>query len=178
MRKALRMEDETILRRLYLDEQKSIREIATLWHVSPRTIFDALRRYSIPRRSAGFPAQPAARPARQLQEATLREWYLHEERSINEIAGLLQVSTRTVFDALCRYQIPRRSSGHRKHKQRDAIVLATGAQLDEHTLRSLYLGEGRSIAAIATSIRATRSQIWNALVRWDIPRRQRGRPAS
>lgn len=178
MRKALRMEDETNLRRLYLDEQKSIREIATLRHVSPRTIFDALRRYRIPRRSAGFPAQPAAQPALQLHEASLRQWYLHEQRSINEIAELLQVSTRTVFDALCRYQIPRRSSGHRKHKQPDAIVLATGALLDEQTLRWLYLDEGRSIVAIAESIHATRSQIWNALVRWGIPRRQRGRPAS
>ncbi len=78
MRKALRMEDETILRRLYLDEQKSIREIATLWHVSPRTIFDALRRYSIPRRSAGFPAQPAALVAPQERRAGQEGRYRRE----------------------------------------------------------------------------------------------------
>ena len=102
------MLDEITLRRLYLEEQRSIRDIARLAKVPTRTVYDALIRYRIPRRPAGFHS-PRATPANaSLDEITLRRLYLDEERSIRDIATLHHISTRVVYDAMSRYRIPRR----------------------------------------------------------------------
>src|SRR5690349_2099909 len=73
--------DEITLRRLYLEEERSIRDIACLANVPTRTVYDALIRYRIPRRAAGF-HQKSPQPARaSLDEATLRRLYQQEQRS-------------------------------------------------------------------------------------------------
>jgi predicted DNA-binding protein YlxM (UPF0122 family) len=167
------MLDETMLRRLYLEEQRSIREIAQLEHIPTRTVYDALIYYRIPRRASGFRSprvQPASAP---LDESTLRRLYLDEERSIRNIAALYQVSTRMVYDGLSRYRIPRRTTGHRRPSA--AVIDLADGSIDEATLRRLYEEEGQSIAAIAASVACAPSRIRNALVRWDIARRSRGR---
>jgi predicted DNA-binding protein YlxM (UPF0122 family) len=167
------MLDEITLRRLYLDEQRSIREISQLVHVSTRSIYDALIHYRIPRRASGF-RSPQAQPAKKaLDEATLRHLYLEEERSIRDIAALCQVSTRMVYDTMGRYNIARRTSGYRKPRPR-MLELAAGT-IDEATLRRMYEEEGQSIAAIAAAVSCAPSRIRNALVRWQIARRKRGR---
>jgi hypothetical protein len=109
-----------------------------------------------------------------LDEATLRRLYLEEQRSIRVIATLSKVSTRVVYDALSRYRIPRRRRGYRA--QRPSVIALESGLLDETTLRHLYADEGRSIAAIAAILRSSPSRIHNALIRWGIPRRRRGRP--
>jgi len=170
------MLDETTLRRLYLDEQRSIREIAQLEHVSTRTVYNALIRYRIPRRAAGF-RSPRIQPANITpDEPTLRRLYLGEERSIRNIAALYHVSTRMVYDALSRHRIPRRTTGHRKQSA-TVLDLADGA-IDEATLRHMYEAEGQSIAAIAAALSCAPSRIRNALVGWGIARRRRGRQPS
>ena len=45
--------DQEILRRLYIEEKQSIRNIASMLHVAPGTIHDAMMRYRIPRRQNG-----------------------------------------------------------------------------------------------------------------------------
>jgi hypothetical protein len=47
--------------------------------------------------------------------------------------------------------------------------------IDEAALRRMYEEEGQSIAAIAASVSCAPSRIRNALVRWGITRRRRGR---
>jgi len=167
------MLDETMLRRLYLEEQRSIREIAQLEHIPTRTVYDALIHYRIPRRASGFRSprvQPTNTP---LDEPTLRHLYLDEERSIRNIAALYHVSTRMVYDGLSRYRIPRRTTGHRRPSTA-VLELAAGA-IDEAALRRMYEEEGQSIAEIAASVSCAPSRIRNALVRWGIARRRRGR---
>ncbi len=167
------MLDETKLRQLYLEEQRSIREIAQLEHIPTRTVYDSLIYYRIPRRAAGFHSprvQPASAP---LDEPTLRRLYLDEERSIRNIAALYQVSTRMIHDALSRYRIPRRTAGHRQPRA-TVLDLADGA-IDEAALRRMYEEERQSIAAIAAAVSCAPSRIRNALVRWGIARRRRGR---
>ena len=167
------MINENRLRQLYLDEQQSIRAIAALEGIPTRMIYDALIHYRIPRRAAGF-RSPRVQPASVLlDEPTLRRLYLDEERSIRNIAALYQVSTRMVYDALSRYRIPRRAAGNRR--QRITVLDLAGGPIDEVTLRRLYEEEGQSIAAIAASVACAPSRIRNALVRWDIARRRRGR---
>ncbi|HNP71863.1 MAG TPA: hypothetical protein PKK15_12160 [Kouleothrix sp.] len=170
------MLDEATLRRLYLHEQRSIRDIAALLGASTRVVYDALIHYRIPRRTAGFRPVHEEPAEDRLDEAMLRRWYLEEERSIRAIADLAQVSTRVVYEALIRYGIPRRTAG-----QRPAGVAAgalPSAPIDEPTLRRLYEQEGRSIAAIAAALACSPARVRRALVHWGIERRQRGRPGA
>lgn len=111
---------------------------------------------------------------RVLDEATIRQLYLEEQLSIRAIAALSHVSTRVVYDVMSRYRIPRRRRGYRA-EPRPSIDLR-GGLLMEVTLRRLYTDEQRSITAIAAMLESSPSRIRNALVRWGIPRRRRGRP--
>jgi hypothetical protein len=111
-----------------------------------------------------------------LDEATVRRLYLEEQLSIRAIATLARVSTRVVYDVMSRYRIPRRRRGYRS-EPRPNIDLKAGP-IAEGTLRHLYTDEQRSIAAIAAMLQSSPSRIRNALVRWGIPRRRRGRPGS
>jgi hypothetical protein len=168
------MLDESTLRQLYLEHQRSIRDIAALEHVPTRTVYDALIHYRIPRRRSGFRSNylPPANPL--FDEATLRRLYLEEQRSIRDIAALYQVSTRMVYDAMSRYRIPRRTAGQRRPAP--LVIQVANGVLDEATLRRMYEEEGQSIAAIAAAVACTPARIRNALVRWGIERRRRGRP--
>jgi len=168
------MLDEGTLRRLYLEEQRSIRDIATLLGVPTRTVYDALIRYRIPHRAASFRTTPAGAAGQSLDEASLRRWYLEEARSIREIAELAQVSTRAVYEALIRYGIPRRTVGQRRTAE--FAFGDTDKAIDEATLRRLYEEQRQSILAIASALACSPSRIRSALVRWGITRRRRGRP--
>jgi hypothetical protein len=165
--------DEDTLQRLYVVEQRSIRDIAAIEHVPTRTIYDALIRYRIPRRPAGFHNKILQPTNASFSEATLRQLYLAEERSIRDIAALYQVSTRMVYDAMSRYRIPRRTAGQRRPAP--LVIQVANGVLDEATLRRTYEEEGQSIAAIAAAVACTPARIRNALVRWGIERRRRGR---
>jgi predicted DNA-binding protein YlxM (UPF0122 family) len=167
------MLDESELRHLYLEEQRSIRNIATLLQVSTHTIYSALISYHIPRRASGFRWPRDQSITAPFDEATLRRLYLDEERSIRNIAARYQVSTRMVYEALGRYGIPRRTTGHRRPSA--MVIAVTDGSIDEATLRRMYEEDGQSIAAIAASVSCAPSRIRNALVRWGIPRRRRGR---
>jgi predicted DNA-binding protein YlxM (UPF0122 family) len=167
------MLEEIRLRRLYLEEQRSIRDIARLEQMPTRSVYDALIRYRIPRRPAGFHSPRVAPAVIPLDEPTLRRLYLDEKRSIRDIAALYKVSTRMVYDTMSRYRIPRRTTGHRRTSVME-IAMADGS-IDEATLRRMYEVEGQTIATIAAAVACTPSRIRNALVRWGIARRRRGR---
>ncbi|KPV53761.1 hypothetical protein SE17_07730 [Kouleothrix aurantiaca] len=166
------MIDEATLRHLYLDEKRSIRAIAILTQMPVHTVRELLGQYQIPRRTAGF--QPAHPAPTTLDEATLRRMYLEDMRSIREIATSLDLSTRSVYDALVRYRIPRRSGGYRRTVA-PAVSPEQQGTLTETTLRRLYEQNGESIASIAQSLGCPPSRVRDALVRWNIPRRRRGR---
>lgn len=166
------MLEESILRQLYVEEQRSIRTIATLLQVSTRIVYDGLMNYRIPRRASGFQKIHVPFTTPPFDEAMLRQWYEVEGQTIQAIATLAHVSTRTVYDALCRYRIPRRARGHR----RPAPILVADGMLDAETLRVLYQDEGRSIAAIAAAADCPPWRIRRALIYYNIKRRRRGPP--
>ena len=113
----MRIIDEATLRRLYIDEAQSIRSIAAILHVAPRSVHETLIRRRIPRRqqwqhrSAAL-VQSADRS--QLNEPLLRQLYWSENRSIREIAAIVDVSLSSVYNALVRWNIPRRKRGPRE----------------------------------------------------------------
>lgn len=168
------MLDEQRLRQLYIIEQQSIRAIAALEHVPIRTVYDALTHYRIPRRLPGFRSQHTAPSERPLDEAQLRRLYLDEQRSIRAIAEHVGVSTRTVYDLLIAYRIPRRMQAHRQPAA--PLLVLPASTLDEPQLRRLYEQEQRSIGDIAALMQCSPARIQRALVRWGIARRRRGRP--
>jgi transposase-like protein len=165
--------DETRLRHLYLDEQQSIRAIAALEGVPTRLVYDALIRYRIPRRRSGFRSAPAPPDNSLFDEAELRRLYHEEQRSVRDIAALFNISTRMVYDAMSRYRIPRRTAGQRRAAP--LVIAVADGTLDEAALRRMYEEEGQSIAAIAAAAACTPARIRNALIRWGIARRRRGR---
>src|SRR5213594_3203105 len=110
------MLDEALLRRLYLKEQQSIRTIAGFVHVSPRTVYDALRHYHIPRRSRGrsksvLPRGPWTIGA--LDATAVRHLYLEEGQSMAQIATAAHCSPSSIRRAMIRWNISRRRRGRR-----------------------------------------------------------------
>jgi transposase len=105
-------------------------------------------------------------------ETTLRRMYLEEQHSIRAIAEALGYSQRTIYDALMRWRIPRRSPGVQRSN------IPPTFSFEEAALRKLYLEEGHTIKEIAAQYRIGESTVWSALNYWHIPRRRRGpRPA-
>jgi predicted DNA-binding protein YlxM (UPF0122 family) len=167
------MFDEKTLRKLYLEDELSIRSIATRTHVSVRTVYDALLRYRIPRRPAGSRTTSRQATGLRIDEATLRQLYLNELRSIRAIAELAHVSSRTIFDALVGYGIPRRTAGYRRPTR--VLISTRNGSLDAPMLSHMYVEESRSIAAIAEASQCSESCIRRALLRSGITLRRRGR---
>src|SRR6266545_3023585 len=108
-----------------------------------------------------------------IDQATLRRLYIDEHRSIRSIAALLKVAPRTVHDAMIRGRIARRKSWE-QHATTTKQRAARG-QLDEETLRRLYVIEKLSIRDIAERFDTCTATVHHALVAWNIPRRKRGR---
>jgi len=167
--------DEATLRRLYLEEQRSIRNIAILRELPVQVVSEALDQYHIPRRPAGFRSKYQYAGS-WLDEDTLRRLYVTEQRTIRDIASLYQVSTRLVYDAISRYGIPRRSHGRRQPAPTE--IAFGNSVFDKATLERLYQEQGQSIAAIAATVASSPSRVRSALIRWGIARRRRGRPYS
>lgn len=120
--------DTTTLYQLYVEEQRSIRNIALLLHVAPRTVHTAMMHARIPRRKCWEAhAAPVIYPTvrHELNEATLRQLYLIEHRSIREIAALVGTCTATIHHALVKWDIPRRKRGRSRDNNRAASWVET-----------------------------------------------------
>ena len=117
--------DPLMLQQLYVEKQLSIRDIASLLHVNPRTVHTALIRSRIARRQSWeHPASLTQCVGRgQLDEAILRHLYTIEQLSIREIANQLNTCTATVHHALVVWNIPRRKRG-RSNGNRQFLVLS------------------------------------------------------
>jgi hypothetical protein len=115
--------DLATLRHLYVDQQLSIRGVAAVLQIDPRTVHTALIRGRIARRQRWKQhATPTERTtAGQLNEATLRRLYVIEQHSIREIAERFDTCTATVHQALVALNIPRRKRG-RPNKDRLQLV--------------------------------------------------------
>lgn len=107
--------DQATLRRLYIDEERSIRSIAELLHVAPRTVYDAMIHGRIPRRQTWQHSNRSSSSSdgTRFDEAMLRQLYQTEQFSIREIAARFHVSHSVVYSALVRWNIPRRRLGPR-----------------------------------------------------------------
>ena len=125
--------DPLILQQLYVEKQLSIRDIASLLRVNPRTVHTALIRSRIARRQSW--EHPASLPQcvgrGQLDEARLRHLYTIEQLSIREIANQFNTCTATIHHALVLWNIPRRKRG-RPNGNRQMFVLGQDQETKEN----------------------------------------------
>ena len=126
--------DPALLRRLYVDQQHSIAEIAERLGVPPRRISRALAAADIPRRPAH-----TRRRVPSISATELRRLYQVEHLSIAAIAHHLGCSDHMVRNALRAHDIPVRTG--QDHPPTPRISAAT--------LRRLYVRERRDDAEIA-----------------------------
>lgn len=128
--------DATWLRLQYWHEGKSQRQIANEMEVSKTTIAKWMRRFNIPRRhgSAAYLAR-GKRVHPQLHDETwLKNAYIHEDRTLSDIANELNVGLATVHRHLKNFSIHKGKTRPFHFKQ---------------WLKRAYMEEGRSLVEIA-----------------------------
>lgn len=102
-----------------------------------------------------------------IDEATLRFLYLEHRLSIDAIAKGFRLPPQMIADALAQWSIPVR------HQRIDTPK--PPQQLNEKTLRQLYVDAEHTVDDIAATYHMSRRQVIMAMKYWNIPRR-RGRP--
>jgi predicted DNA-binding protein YlxM (UPF0122 family) len=107
--------DQAMLYHLYVEEQLTIRMIAKRFEVTSSMVYDAMRRWRIPRRSHSFRIQ-RSKPSIPLDEFELRHRYDDLQLTMKEIAEQLDVSAAVVLSAMKFWNIPRRQ-GRPKSKR-------------------------------------------------------------
>jgi transposase-like protein len=104
----------------------------------------------------------------ELDEATLRRWYLDEGRSIGTIARTLGVRKQIVCDALAMWDIPCRPRGWQ------ITAPVRDERLNEIYLRQRYLEDSANLRDIAAETGVSHSTVRRALIQWNITRQRRG----
>lgn len=96
---------EEFLREQYHDMGKSMQQIADECEVSPATIYRWIDRHDLDRRNWGSPPEDRS----YMDESWLREKYLDEELSTQEVADLCDTSKETIRRWIDRHEIEKRS---------------------------------------------------------------------
>jgi transposase len=100
--------DTERLRRLYVDEQMTISQIAASLAVAPQTVHNRLVAAKIPRRPS------PSTPRNDITENTIRRLYIDQRCSAAEIASHLGCGTTTVYTRLDRMGVTRRPARPRQ----------------------------------------------------------------
>ena len=136
--------DAGTLRRLYLDEHQTIREIARILQVSPRAVHDVLIRWNIPRRRRG--PRRDIRPVPESTRLALRS--LVAVRGVRGAAGYLKTSPEVIHAILGTRPLPR----------------GTKPRVDDQAVRAAY-DAGTPVAAIAAQWGCSERTVWRSLQR-------------
>lgn len=139
--------DEQWLREQYLDEERSIYDIAEDQEVSSDVIHNRLDEYGIERRGRSESLRIHHGEEDYHNQGFLHQKYIEEEMSIPEIAELCDASIRTIERHLVRNNIPRRSISDALtncHQQNGSVPFTAAGRYNywQHT----YEREYRSVA--------------------------------
>ena len=151
--------DEEELYRLYVEEQKSVREISDILKVSQ----DSVKRWIL-----GYDIQP-----RTLREAVLVNTkrpekeelvslYIEEQKTPSEIAGIFNVSEESVRNWLRGYDVPLRTRSEAK--------LCNTKRPEKEELVRLYKEAGQSSTEIANDLGVWPTTVITWLEDYNIPR--------
>lgn len=160
-----RYRDAEWLYQQYHGLRRSIREIAALCDVWPKTILRWLDKHGIETRPPGRSRlDRGGQPWR--DEAWLREQYRDRGKTIERIASEQACSERTIRNWLHEHGIPTRSHGDRHPASRDPQPYR-----DADWLRTQYEERGRSADAIASDLDVNPGTIYRWLDRHGIETR-------
>jgi predicted RNA-binding protein with RPS1 domain len=141
-----------VLEELYLRQGLSIRQMAAHLGLSNRAVWRELKNAGIPRRSVGVRGTV-------LDPEVLRDLYVNERLSINQVAARLGVARSVVERNL------RANSITRTRRQR----------LPKELLEELYVNRRLSAEAVATRVGCSTENVLADLRYWGLPRRRAGR---
>ena len=134
-----RLPDDTELRRLYVDENFTMEEIARLVGVSRQRVQQRLKYKDI------------ARPRPEIDRDRLEKLYVQEGRSLRHIGGIFGVSPSFVRSELQRLDIP--LHGLKRYR------------FDQHLLYKLYVTDGMLMSEIAKKLGCSVSTVENEIIR-------------
>lgn len=120
---------KSVLKKLYIKESKSLKEVAELLSCSPSTVVNRCRQYGIEIRGI--------KRVKGLEKSILQKLYVEEKKSTTEIARMYGCSCKTVKMRCREYGIKLRSKSR-------AIK-----RLNKSALQRLYVREKKSINEIA-----------------------------
>lgn len=154
-------EDPDILRKLYIDEQKTMTEIGEIFGCSGDTIRVHLKKNNIP-------VRPYFQP-RPLKDVDLNELYTNQRMSSTEIAERYGISHRTVLSELKRQGVPARSLSDSqfasKNLERNSLLNSKEWLYEE------YITKRRSVKDIAIELGHSTRVVKDALRSFGIPTR-------
>ena len=154
-------EDRETMRRLYINEKKSIRTIADLLGCSSSNIKRWLGRHDIETRSPGHP--PADWDLTDPDK--LRELYVEKGLSTTEIGQKYDCSRRQVSEWLKKHDIPIEARGSGTHPE-------TRFDLDDREmLKKEYVDKGRTMADLGDEFDCSPRIVCKWLHRHEIPTR-------
>ncbi len=130
--------NKSVLKKLYVKEGRSSKEVAAMLSCSSLTVLKRCKEYGIPLR---------AQEIKGLSKALLQKLYVKEGKTIRDIAKIHGCSFEPVRKRCKQFGIPLRKPGNR-------IV-----QIDESTLRRLYIKEGKSMVEIAKAFNCVVSTV-------------------
>ena len=130
---------EDVIRRLYVDKQRPVDDIAALLGVGATSVRRHLAEMGIARRTPWATASQPSRIAAAENDDYIRRRYGEDRVSGAVIARELGCGETSVYDQLDRLGIPRRQPARR-------------IELDGDWLRQRYVEEGQTIAAIAREV--------------------------
>ena len=131
------------LMRLYVKEGKSSKEIAEILSCSSKIVTKRCKEYGIPLR--GQKIEGITRPL-------LHKLYIKESKTTLEIAAILKCSREVVRKKCLELGIPLRNPGSKRK------------EINEATLRRLYVKEGKNLAEVASIVGCSYSSIQKRVV--------------
>jgi DNA-binding CsgD family transcriptional regulator len=142
---------KSVLMRLYVKENKSLRKVAEILSCSSETVLKRCKEHDIPVRSQRVEG---------LTKLLLRKFYLKEGKTTREIAIILGCSANLIRIKCKKFGIPLRNPGTKKIK------------IDESTLRRLYLKEGKCMYEIAKILNCSAGVISRRIEKLRLKRRE------
>ena len=129
---------KSVLMRLYVKENKSIREVAEILSCSRTTLRKRCKEHAIPLRSQKVEG---------LTKPLLHKLYVKEGKTTRDIAKIMGCSANPIRIKCKKFGIPLRNPGTKK------------IEIDTSTLRRLYLKEGKYMYEIAKLFNCSASLI-------------------
>ena len=130
--------DKETLKRLYVKEGKSLKEIAEILSCSSETVIGRCKEHDIPLRGQRFAG---------LTKPLLQKLYVKEGKTTREIAEIMGCSGEVIRIKCKMFGVPLRNPGTKE------------LQINESTLRKLYVKEGKCMHEIAEVFRCSGSVI-------------------